>query len=62
LPVATEKFGKAGCRAADPGADVLMTRFNTARRKRAREVLAVAAKTRTPVVAFTATPEHAARP
>ena len=32
-----------------------MNRFNTARRKRAREVFPDAAKTRTPIVAFTAT-------
>ena len=55
LLIAAEKFGKARRLAADPGVDVLMNRFNTARRKRAREVFPDAAKTRTPIVAFTAT-------
>jgi aryl-alcohol dehydrogenase-like predicted oxidoreductase len=41
--------------AADPRVDVLMHRFNMAHRKAAREVFPAAAKTRTPVVAFTAT-------
>jgi aryl-alcohol dehydrogenase-like predicted oxidoreductase len=41
--------------AADPRVDVLMHRFNMAHRKAAREVFPVAARARTPVVAFTAT-------
>jgi len=41
--------------AADPRVDVLMHRFNMAHRKAAHEVFPVAAKARTPVVAFTAT-------
>jgi aryl-alcohol dehydrogenase-like predicted oxidoreductase len=41
--------------AADPRVDVLMHRFNMAHRKAAREVFPVAAKARTPIVAFTAT-------
>ena len=41
--------------AADPRVDVLMHRFNMAHRKAAREVFPVAIKTRTPIVAFTAT-------
>jgi aryl-alcohol dehydrogenase-like predicted oxidoreductase len=41
--------------AADSRVDVLMHRFNMAHRKAAREVFPVAAKARTPVVAFTAT-------
>jgi aryl-alcohol dehydrogenase-like predicted oxidoreductase len=41
--------------AADPRVDVLMHRFNMAHRKGAREVFPVAAKARTPIVAFTAT-------
>jgi aryl-alcohol dehydrogenase-like predicted oxidoreductase len=41
--------------AADPRVDVLMHRFNMAHRKAAREVFPIAAKARTPVVAFTAT-------
>jgi aryl-alcohol dehydrogenase-like predicted oxidoreductase len=45
----------AGRLAADPRVDVLMHRFNMAHRKAAREVFPVAAKARTPIVAFTAT-------
>src|SRR5262249_1576777 len=45
----------AGRLAADPRVDVLMHRFNMAHRKAAREVFPVAARARTPVVAFTAT-------
>jgi aryl-alcohol dehydrogenase-like predicted oxidoreductase len=41
--------------AADPRVDVLMHRYNMAHRKAAREVFPVAAKARTPIVAFTAT-------
>jgi aryl-alcohol dehydrogenase-like predicted oxidoreductase len=41
--------------AADPRVDVLMHRFNMAHRKAAQEVFPTAAKTRTPIVAFTAT-------
>jgi aryl-alcohol dehydrogenase-like predicted oxidoreductase len=41
--------------AADPRVDVLMHRFNMAHRKAAHEVFPVAAKARTPIVAFTAT-------
>src|SRR5262245_61070406 len=41
--------------AADPRVDVLMHRFNMAHRKAALEVFPVAAKARTPIVAFTAT-------
>jgi aryl-alcohol dehydrogenase-like predicted oxidoreductase len=41
--------------AADLRVDVLMHRFNMAHRKAAREVFPAAAKTRTPIVAFTAT-------
>jgi len=41
--------------AADSRVDVLMHRFNMAHRKAAREVFPVAAKSRTPIVAFTAT-------
>jgi aryl-alcohol dehydrogenase-like predicted oxidoreductase len=41
--------------AADARVDVLMHRFNMAHRKAAREVFPVAAKARTPIVAFTAT-------
>jgi hypothetical protein len=41
--------------AADPRVGVLMHRFNMAHRKAAQEVFPVAAKTRTPIVAFTAT-------
>jgi aryl-alcohol dehydrogenase-like predicted oxidoreductase len=45
----------AGRLAADPRVDVLMHRFNMAHRKAALEVFPVAAKARTPIVAFTAT-------
>jgi hypothetical protein len=55
LFISTEKFRKARRLAADPGVDVLMNRFNTTQRKRAREVFTDAAKTGTPIVAFTAT-------
>lgn len=41
--------------ASDPRVDVLMHRYNMAHRKAAREVFPVAVKTRTPIVAFTAT-------
>jgi len=41
--------------AAYPRVDVLMHRFNMAHRKAACEVFPVAAKARTPIVAFTAT-------
>lgn len=41
--------------AADPRVDVLMHRFNMAHCKAAREVFPVAARSQTPVVAFTAT-------
>src|SRR5262245_52293094 len=41
--------------AVDPRVDVLMHRFNMAHRKAAHEVFPVAAKARTPIVAFTAT-------
>src|SRR5262245_49913782 len=41
--------------AADSRVDVLMHRFNMAHRKAASEVFPVAAKARTPIVAFTAT-------
>jgi hypothetical protein len=50
-----EKFGTARRLAADPVVDALMNRFNPAQRKREREVFPVAAKTPTPIVAFTAT-------
>jgi hypothetical protein len=39
LLISAEKFRKARRLAADPGVDVLMNRFSTAQRKRAREVL-----------------------
>lgn len=45
----------AGRLAADPRVDVLMHRFNMAHRKAAREVFPIAARARTPIVAFTAT-------
>src|SRR5262245_24227234 len=41
--------------AADPRVDVLMHRFNMAHRKAASEVFPIAAKTKTLIVAFTAT-------
>jgi aryl-alcohol dehydrogenase-like predicted oxidoreductase len=41
--------------AADPRVDVLMHRFNMAHRKAVRDVFPAAEKTKTPIVAFTAT-------
>jgi aryl-alcohol dehydrogenase-like predicted oxidoreductase len=41
--------------AADPRVDLLMHRFNMAHRKAVREVFPTAIRTRTPIVAFTAT-------
>src|SRR5262249_36835077 len=60
LLIFTEKFRNARRRAADPGY-VLLNRFNTAQRKRARAVFPVAAKAPTPIVALTATPLSLAR-
>jgi hypothetical protein len=55
LLISWERFRKARRVTADPGADVHLNWFNPAQRKWAREVFRVAAKTRTPIVAFMAT-------
>lgn len=53
--VTTHHRGIAQRVAEDPRVDVLMHRFNMAHRKAAQEVFPTAIRTRTPVVAFTAT-------